>query len=61
VLLNRGTTPQKITVTWEALHYPDTLVARIRDLWRHADLKPTSKAFTANVEGHGVVMITIKP
>jgi len=30
-------------------------------LWRHADLKPTSKAFTANVEGHGVVMITIKP
>jgi hypothetical protein len=48
-------------VTWDALHYPVHLEAKVRDLWRHANLKPAKGSFAANVSGHGVVMVTIKP
>jgi alpha-galactosidase len=60
-LLNRGTAPHDIAVTWEQLRYPDNLKAAIRDLWRHQDLPPAQGAFTATVQGHSVVMVTIKP
>ncbi|MGA7712509.1 MAG: glycoside hydrolase family 27 protein [Rhizomicrobium sp.] len=61
VLLNRSMTPRKITVTWEQLHYPNHLNAAVRDLWRHANLGNAKGAFAAEVQGHGVVMVTIKP
>ncbi len=60
-LLNRGTPPHEISVTWEALRYPDTLKAGIRDLWRHQGLPPAQGVFTATVPGHGIVMVTAKP
>jgi alpha-galactosidase len=61
VLLNRSTKPQEITVTWQQLDYPDNLKASVRDLWRHLDLAPARRAFTATVRGHAVVMVTIRP
>jgi alpha-galactosidase len=48
-------------VTWEQLHYPDNFKAVIRDLWRRQDLPPAQGAFTAAVQGHGIVMVTVKP
>ena len=61
VLLNRSTRPHDITVTWEELNYPDGLRAAVYDLWAHKDLPQTQGAFTSSVEGHGIVMVTIKP
>ena len=61
VLLNRGTAPRDITVTWEDLRYPNTLNAGVRDLWLHKDLPRTKGHYTAHVPGHGVVMVVIRP
>jgi alpha-galactosidase len=61
VLLNRGLAPRTITVTWEQLHYPAHLTAKVRDLWRHANRKPAQGSFTALVPGHAAVMVTITP
>jgi alpha-galactosidase len=48
-------------VTWEQLRYPGSLKAVVRDLWRHQDLPPAQGAFTATVQGHGIVMIAVEP
>jgi alpha-galactosidase len=62
LLFNRGETPADITVTWEQLHYPAHLSARVRDLWGHRDLPRARGAFTArNVAPHGVTMVRIEP
>jgi alpha-galactosidase len=61
VLLNRSTAPHTITVTWEQLHYPAHLSARVRDLWAHRDLPRARGAFTATAPGHGVVMVRLEP
>jgi alpha-galactosidase len=62
VLFNRGETPADITVTWEHLHYPANLSARVRDLWAHRDLPRARGSFTArNVAPHGVRMVRIEP
>lgn len=61
VLLNRSKTPQKISVSWEQLHYPANLKAEVRDLWKHKALAPAQGSFAAEVAGHAVVMVTIKP
>jgi alpha-galactosidase len=60
-LLNRDAAPHDITVTWEQLRYPGSLKAVVRDLWRHQDLPPAQGAFTATVQGHGIVMIAVEP
>jgi alpha-galactosidase len=61
VLLNRGPTPRQIGVTWEQLRYPDHLVAKLRDLWRHKDTGTASAGTSIVVGGHAVVMLTISP
>ncbi len=61
VLLNRGTTVNRITADWTALGYPAHLTAKIRDLWTGQDLAPATGGFAADVEPHGVVMVTITP
>jgi len=61
VLLNRSTRPHDITVTWAELNYPDGLRAAVHDLWTHKDRTQAQGAFIASVEGHSVVMVTIKP
>ena len=61
VLLNRGTAPRKIDVTWEQLHYPAGLTAKLRDLWQHKELASARGRTGAVVAGHAVVMLTIRP
>ncbi len=61
VLLNRGSSSQEITVTWEQIGYPAHLSAAVRDLWAHKDLGKYTGKFSAPVESHGIVMITVKP
>jgi alpha-galactosidase len=61
VLFNRGPAAQEIGVTWEDLGYPGHLSAAVRDLWQHKDLGNLTGKFSARVESHGVVMVTVKP
>jgi alpha-galactosidase len=61
VLLNRGSGPHDISVTWEELGYPGHLSAAVRNLWAHKDLGKFTGKFSSSVESHGVVMVTIRP
>ncbi len=61
VLLNRGNSQHEITVHWNEIGYPDHLSAAVRDLWTHKDLGNSTGKFSAPVESHGVVMVTIRP
>ena len=46
---------------WREIGYPEHLSAAVRDLWAHKDLGKFTGKFSAPVESHGVVMITIRP
>jgi alpha-galactosidase len=61
VLLNRGSAPTKITVSWTDIGYPDSLPASVRNLWTANDLGKQTGAYSAEVPSHGAVMLTIKP
>ena len=61
ILFNRGTEARKLTATWQALGLFPAGKAVVRDLWKHADAGTMSEKFAAEVEPHGVVMVTIKP
>ncbi len=61
VLLNRGATVSEITLPWETIGYPASVSANVRDLWAHKDLGKSTGKFSANVESHAVVVVTIKP
>lgn len=61
ILLNRGASQQNASVTWEQLGYTGHLSAAVRDLWAHKDLGKFTGKFSAPVESHGVVMLTVKP
>jgi len=61
ILLNRGASSHEITVTWEQMGYPPHLSAAMRDLWAHKDLGKFTGKFSAPVESHGVVMLTLRP
>lgn len=61
VLLNRGASQQTVAATWEQIGYPDHLSASVRDLWAHKDLGKFTGKFSAPVESHGVVVVTVKP
>lgn len=61
VLFNRGDKPAEITVSWTDIGYPQHLVADVRDLWAGKNIGKLSGKFSAEVESHGVVMVTIKP
>ena len=61
VLLNRGSSKQSVAVAWEQIGYPAQLGATIRDLWAHKDLGRFTGKFSATVESHGVVMVTVRP
>lgn len=58
VLLNRSTTAQTLSVSWEDLGYPADLKVRVRDLWSGA-VAQASGVFTAQVPPHAVVMVRI--
>jgi alpha-galactosidase len=61
ILFNRGKDARKIDVSWDQLHYPAGLTAKVRDLWQHKDLGSAKARFGTVVGGHAVVMVTIKP
>jgi len=61
ILLNRSSSAQQITANWEQLGYPEHLSASVRDLWAHKDLGKSTGKFSAQVESHGVVMVTVRP
>ena len=61
ILLNRGASSREITASWEQIGYPGHLSAAVRDLWAHKDLGKFTGKFSAPVESHGVVMLTIRP
>lgn len=61
VLFNRGMKARHIDVTWDVLHYPPGLVAKVRDLWRRQALAPAKGSVGALVPSHAVVMLTIRP
>jgi alpha-galactosidase len=60
-LLNRGSSEQKISLKWEQVGYPGHLSAIVRDLWMHKELGRFVGEFSAIVEPHGVVMVTVLP
>ncbi len=61
ILFNRGSEEAPIAVAWEDIGlYPKTK-ARVRDLWKKADVGAFSGRFEAKVEPHGVVMVRITP
>lgn len=61
VLFNRSDKAAEITVSWTEIGYPEHLAANVRDLWAAKDIGKLSGKFSAEVESHGVVMVTIKP
>ena len=61
ILLNRSGSSQEITVKWEQIGYPNHLSASVRDLWAHKDLGKFTGKFSASVESHGVVVVTVRP
>jgi len=61
LLLNRGGSQQTVVATWEQIGYPGHVSAAVRDLWAHRDLGRFTGKFSAPVESHGVVVVTVKP
>jgi alpha-galactosidase len=61
VLLNRGTAPKEITTSWIDLGYPEHLSASVRDLWQAKELGKFTGNFKSAVQGHSVIMVTVKP
>lgn len=61
LLFNRGETPVKVTVNWAQLDYPAGHSLRLRDLWAHRDLGAMKGSFSAQVQPHDVVMVTLTP
>lgn len=57
-LFNRAAEPAKVTVKWADLGLSDT-PQQARDLWLHRDVKLTGPEFSAQVAGHGVVLLRI--
>ena len=57
VLLNRNTSASNITVNWSNIGLSGS--ASVRDLWSHTNVGSFNGSYTANVAGHGVVMLKI--
>jgi alpha-galactosidase len=61
ILFNRGSEESQIAVSWEDIGLFPKTKARVRDLWKKADIGVLTGRFEAKVEPHGVVMVRIKP
>ncbi len=57
VLLNRNTSASNITVNWSSIGLSGS--ASVRNLWSHTNVGSFNGSYTANVAGHGVVMLKI--
>jgi alpha-galactosidase len=61
ILFNRGTEAAEIAVQWDDIGLFPAGKARVRDLWKKADLGSFSGQFKAKVESHDVAMLRITP
>jgi len=61
VLLNRSEQRGKITALWSDIGIHNNAKFIVRDLWRHYDMGTYSGKFEADVESHGVIMVTLVP
>jgi alpha-galactosidase len=60
VLLNRSAAAAKINVRWTDIGYPASLAATVRDLWTTREVSKQKESYSAEVQSHGVVMVTVK-
>jgi alpha-galactosidase len=56
-LFNRAATPARISVRWREFRMHGT--PQVRDLWAHRDLGRMKDGYSAEVPGHGVVMLRV--
>jgi alpha-galactosidase len=56
-LFNRDTASHEMTLNLKAFGFGPH--AKLRDLWAHTDVMPTSGQYTVNVPPHGVVMLRV--
>ncbi|HUZ47315.1 MAG TPA: glycoside hydrolase family 27 protein [Terriglobia bacterium] len=56
-LFNRADTPARISVRWREIKMRGT--PQVRDLWAHRDLGRIKNGYSAEVPGHGVVMLRV--
>jgi len=61
ILFNRGSEESPIAVSWEDIGLFPATKARVRDLWKRADVGAFTGRYEAKVEPHGVVMVRITP
>jgi alpha-galactosidase len=58
-LFNRAPQDAKITFRWKDAGVANT-PSRIRDLWRHSEQNGTGPEYSAEVPGHGVVLLRVR-
>lgn len=56
-LFNRGVQKTKVTATWADLKLQGA--QNVRDLWAHKDLGKSNGEFSADVPGHGAILVKI--
>jgi alpha-galactosidase len=61
ILFNRGSEEASIAVAWEEIGIFPGAKARVRDLWKKADVGVLTGRYEAKVAPHGVVMVRITP
>jgi alpha-galactosidase len=60
-LFNRATQEAEITVSWSELGFPQSAPnLKIRDLWTHQNIRASGSKYSANVPGHGVVLLRVQ-
>lgn len=60
-LLNLSTTAKAVSVSWEDLGYSSTLAASVRDLWTEKDEGKNTGSYSAQVPGHGIALVVVRP
>jgi alpha-galactosidase len=58
-LFNRADQPQTITVNWSSVGLAGKRL-RVRDLWKHAEVRVSGESFAATLPSHGVVLLKVK-
>jgi alpha-galactosidase len=58
-VFNRAPADAKVTFRWQDVGIGNT-PSHIRDLWRHTEQKRTGPEYSAEVPGHGVVLLRVR-
>jgi alpha-galactosidase len=61
ILFNRGSEEAPIAAAWDEIGLFPGTKARVRDLWKKADVGTFTDRYEAKVAPHGVVMVRITP